>query len=131
ALGRFVRELFGQRPEPWLELEAHQELGEAVTVTSEPIPRELALPAAEAVNHQLASVLDLSVPPSVTESLEPIPLEVPTALVGKLASLGFPIALPPATEAPLPPSADVHPQSLSYAGASSPVPPGSDAYTRS
>ena len=131
ALGRFVRELFGQRPEPWLELEAHQELGEAVTVTSEPIPRELALPAAEAVNHQLASVLDLSVPPSVTESLEPIPLEVPTALVGKLASLGFPIALPPATEAPLPPSADVHPQSLSYAGSSSPVPPGSDAYTRS
>ncbi len=146
ALGRFVRELFGQRPEPWLELEGHQEQGEAVTVTSEPIPRELAIPAADEVNHQLASVLDLSAPPSVTESIEPIPLEIPTALVGKLASLGFPPVAPPptqpqippgagaaaapATEAPLPPSADVHTQSLSYAGSSS-VPPGSDAYTPS
>jgi len=146
ALGRFVRELFGQRPEPWLELEAHQEHGEAVTVTSEPIPRELAIPAADEVNHQLASVLDLSAPPSVTESLEPIPLELPAALVGKLASLGFPFVAPPptppqispeagataapATSTPLPPSADIHTQSLSYAEPSS-VAPGADAYTPS
>src|ERR1044071_223477 len=44
GLGRYVRELFGQRPEPWLELESHQELGEAVTGTSEPIPPALANP---------------------------------------------------------------------------------------
>jgi len=146
ALGRFVRELFGQRPEPWLELEAQQEQGEAVTVTSEPIPRELAIPAAEEVNHQLASVLDLSAPPSVTESIDPVPLDVPTARVDKLASLGFPLVAPPPTHPriasgagaaavpansaqPLPPGADGHTESLSYAAP--PVPPGSDAYTPS
>jgi eukaryotic-like serine/threonine-protein kinase len=148
ALGRFVRELFGQRPEPWLELEAHQEQGEAVTVTSEPIPRELAIAAAEGVDHQLASVLDLSSPPSVTESVEPVPLDVPTARVGKLSSLGFPLVAPPPThpriasaagaaEAPatstqtLPPSAGADLDSLPYVGSASPIPPGPDAYTPS
>ena len=96
ALGRFVRELFGQRPEPWLELESQHESGEAVTVTSEPIPRELAIPVADEVNHQLASVVDLSSPPSITESLESVPYE--TAKVDKRASLGFPLAAPPPTQ---------------------------------
>ena len=98
VLGRFVRELFGQRPEPWLELEGQHEPGEAVTVTSEPIPRELAIPVAEEVNHQLASVLDLSSPPSITESLDSVPLDVPTTKLGKLAALGFPLAAPPPTQ---------------------------------
>ena len=152
ALGRFVRELFGQRPEPWLELEAHQEQGEAVTVTSEPIPRELAIAAAEGVDHQLASVLDLSSPPSVTESVDPVPLpvplDVPTARVGKLSSLGFPLVAPPPThpritsaagaaDAPatstqtLPPSAGADLEALPYVGSASPMPPGPDAYTPS
>jgi serine/threonine protein kinase len=97
TLGRFVRELFGQRPEPWLELEGQPEGGEAVTVTSEPIPRELAIPVADEVNQQLASVLDLSSPPSITESLGSVPAEVSTAQVGKLAALGFPLVAPPLT----------------------------------
>jgi serine/threonine protein kinase len=97
ALGRFVRELFGQRPEPWLELEGQQEHGEAVTVTSEPIPRELAVPVADEVNQQLASVLDLSPPRSITESLESLPVDVPTAQLGKRGLAGLPLAPPPPT----------------------------------
>lgn len=37
GLGRFMRELFGQRPEPWHEL-ATADAPEGVTVTSEPLP---------------------------------------------------------------------------------------------
>jgi serine/threonine protein kinase len=95
ALGRFTRELFGQRPEPWLELEAQQEHGEPVTVTSEPIPRELGIPAAEEIDRQLASVVNLTSARSITESLEPVPPELPPArVVGKL---GLPLAAPPPT----------------------------------
>src|SRR5262245_40854464 len=59
GLGKFVRELFGQRPEPWLELENLQEQAEAITVTSEPIPSELAVAPADRIDQQLASVVDL------------------------------------------------------------------------
>jgi len=125
ALGRFVRELFGQRPEPWLELEGQQEQGEAVTVTSEPIPRELALGASDAVNQQLASVVDLSPPPSITESLElePVPLDAPTARLGKLPSLDLPLTAPPPTQPRITPlaTAAVSPASLPPP----PVPPAS------
>jgi eukaryotic-like serine/threonine-protein kinase len=142
VLGRFVRELFGQRPEPWLELEGQQEHGEPVTVTSEPIPRELAIPVADEVNHQLASVLDLSSPPSVTESLEVVPADVPTAQLGKRALLGFPLAAPPPTHPgiarsvpdpetasplPPPPAGRTMP---SYSSSVSPL-PSSDAHTQS
>jgi serine/threonine protein kinase len=43
ALGRFVKELFGQRPEPWVELRAAEQLPELVTVTSEPVPENYGL----------------------------------------------------------------------------------------
>jgi serine/threonine protein kinase len=108
GLGRFMRELFGQRPEPWLELESLQEQGEAVSVTSEPIPPELAVPPADRIDHQLASVLDLSQHRSITESLDErqvIPVlpaagvraVEPTAPLGKSAKRGFPLAAPPPT----------------------------------
>ena len=38
SLGRYFRELFGQRPEPWIELTSFERHPEAFTVTSEPIP---------------------------------------------------------------------------------------------
>ncbi len=41
SLGRFMRELFGQRPEPWIELQANEQHPEAYTVTSEPVVSEL------------------------------------------------------------------------------------------
>jgi len=103
ALGRFVRELFGQRPEPWLELDAARDQPEPVTVTSEPIPRELGLAVADAVDQRLASVIDLSTPPSVTESIDAlhsassVPLGLGLAKVDKLAALGLPLAAPPPT----------------------------------
>ncbi|HEX8113115.1 MAG TPA: serine/threonine-protein kinase, partial [Kofleriaceae bacterium] len=59
ALGRLVREMFGPRREPWLELKRLHRQGEGVTVTGEPIPYELAIPPADRLDHQLASVIDL------------------------------------------------------------------------
>lgn len=37
SLGRYMRELFGQRPEPWIELQSVEAHPEHFTVTSEPI----------------------------------------------------------------------------------------------
>jgi serine/threonine protein kinase len=107
GLGRFVRELFGQRPEPWLELETQREHGEAVTVTSEPIPRELGIPAADEIDRQLASVVNLSSPPSITESLDSAPLDISTVRVGKPGSLALPLAAPPQTQPRIDPLAVV------------------------
>ena len=58
ALSRFLRELFGQRPEPWIEME-QREAPEGVTVTSEPIPPEL-IAKLDPVDMSLARVRDLS-----------------------------------------------------------------------
>jgi serine/threonine protein kinase len=115
ALGRFVRELFGHRPEPWLELDAQQDHAEPVTVTSEPIPRELALVASVGVDQQLASVIDLSGRPSVTESLDVLPSSSsvplravnaarPTVRLGKVAVRELPLEAHPeiASRAPRP-----------------------------
>ncbi|HSR99737.1 MAG TPA: protein kinase [Kofleriaceae bacterium] len=111
ALGKLMRELFGQRPEPWLEIENQPEV-EAITVTGEPIPPELAAAPAEKVNQQLASVVDLS-PRVVTESLDldsagalaALPFDIPTTL-GKRVPHGFPLAAPPPSGADIPVPAD-------------------------
>ena len=58
GLGRFLRELFGQRPEPWLELETLNETGDPITVTSEPVPGELASAPADPIDRVLAGVAD-------------------------------------------------------------------------
>ena len=55
AVGRFMKELFGQRPEPWVELET-RDAAEGVTVTSEPI---LSV-SIDPIEGQLAHVRDLS-----------------------------------------------------------------------
>jgi serine/threonine protein kinase len=60
GLGRLLREMFGQRPEPWLEIDAVAEAPEGVTVTSEPIPSELAVPVMDSVDLHLSEVPDLS-----------------------------------------------------------------------
>ena len=57
TVARFVRDLFGQRPEPWAEVDDDHR---AVTVTSEPIPIELALVETGAIDQRLAGVVDLS-----------------------------------------------------------------------
>ena len=37
ALGKFMRDLFGDRPEPWLEIQAREEETKAITVTGESV----------------------------------------------------------------------------------------------
>jgi len=37
AMGRFMRELYGERPEPWVDLEQSEQESHAVTITSEAI----------------------------------------------------------------------------------------------
>ena len=119
ALGRLVRELFGQRPEPWLELEAQRDQGEGVSVTSEPIPLELVSSLAEQVDLQLSSVIDLSAGRIVTESLESLGamealgalgVDLPTARHSKLALGLAPTLVPPrplASPAPLAPTVSI------------------------
>jgi len=131
GLARFVRELFGQRPEPWLELESQHGPGEAITVTSEPIPRELGIALEDEVDHQLSSVVDLSSPRSVTASLdelqpEPVPFDVPTAQLGKPSKRGFPLAAPPPTNPgiALRPTGAPPESGASTAEALPPAPPG-------
>ncbi|MGE0546024.1 MAG: protein kinase [Kofleriaceae bacterium] len=57
ALSRFMRELLGARPEPWLELEA---ASEPVTVRPEPIPADLTISPDESADLHLDRVRDLS-----------------------------------------------------------------------
>ncbi len=63
ALGRYMREVFGPKPEPWM-VQAGPGAPEGVTVTSLPIPAELAVPPADSVDHALMHVADFSSPPS-------------------------------------------------------------------
>jgi hypothetical protein len=89
SLGRYMRELFGQRPEPWIELQTQDTHPEAFTVTSEPIPNNLALSPAEEFDRKLSAV------PALTQRLETepdprppqptIPLRVNPDLVTTLA----------------------------------------------
>jgi len=58
TLGRFMKELFGRRPEPWVQMLARDSKSEAVTVTVSPIGG-LAVPA-DATSSQLALVPDLT-----------------------------------------------------------------------
>ena len=79
SLGRYLRELFGQRPEPWVEMESG-EAQDGVTVASEPIPTDLE--ASAAIDLQLATVLDLSSASQTSGPIEqrfvPSPLALPT-----------------------------------------------------
>jgi len=140
ALGRFARELFGQRPEPWLEVEARHEPGAPVTVTSEPIPDELAAAVVAEVDAQLSSVLDLSAPRVATESLQSLEalggrgVDQPTARHTRLA-LGLPIgsATPRSPVPPARASTAVEPGPVGGAGvarvveAAAPRPPAPPA----
>gem|GEM_PF-763700 len=82
GLSRFLRELFGQRPEPWVEMEQQREAPEGVTVTSEPIPPEL-IAKLDPVDMSLARVRDLSAMQMSTsqsqQSKSPLPPPVAAA----------------------------------------------------
>ncbi len=71
AVGRLLRDMFGQRPEPWLELDSTtlelQQPEPGLTVTAEPIPRELVTGPNASVDLMLAKVRDLSARQPATE----------------------------------------------------------------
>jgi serine/threonine protein kinase len=60
GLARYLRDLFGQRPEPWIEMQSRDAHPEVFTVTSEPIPAELTSRPGDALESQLDAVPDLS-----------------------------------------------------------------------
>ncbi|MEO8551391.1 MAG: protein kinase, partial [Kofleriaceae bacterium] len=60
ALARYIRDLFGQRPEPWVEMQSRETHPEVFTVTSEPVPADLRARPADALENQLGAVPDLS-----------------------------------------------------------------------
>jgi len=60
GLARYLRDLFGQRPEPWIEMQSRDAHPEVFTVTSEPIPADLMSRPGDALEHQLGAVPDLS-----------------------------------------------------------------------
>jgi serine/threonine protein kinase len=89
SVGRLVRDMFGQRPEPWLEMDATVEMPqsegsgvqrpEGVTVTSEPIPKELGLAQAQSMDALLSNVRDLNRAPS--DSMAPKLGGAPSAMM--------------------------------------------------
>ena len=60
GLARYLRDLFGQRPEPWIEMQSRDAHPEVFTVTSEPIPADLTSRPGDALENQLGAVPDLS-----------------------------------------------------------------------
>jgi hypothetical protein len=81
ALGRVIRELFGQRPEPWIELRSSEEHQHIVTVTSEPLSSDSSLAAAPELR------------PTTPHRPVDVLAGVPTAPLPAAASL--PVAAPP------------------------------------
>ena len=75
SLGRYMRELFGQRPEPWIELSSFETHPEAFTVTSEPIAAELSVSA-------VSDELDLKLESLPRMSAEHTSAATPQALEG-------------------------------------------------
>jgi serine/threonine protein kinase len=128
SLGRLVREMFGQRPEPWLEMDP-QEAPEGVTVTSEPIPSELGAALPDAMDLQLAGVPDLSSQRVLTQD-EAVPLPVPASWSSRQQRLTAPLRAPrpPGSESsgpvelapplpPPPPAQPIDPMAATQPGA--------------
>jgi serine/threonine protein kinase len=111
ALGRFLRELFGERPEPWMELEVSDDAPSLVTVTSQSVigadalagaaplpsrmPSAIPTPHAEEVENELRRTAQLRKrEPDGSDSGSSLP-HVPTIAPG---------VPPPAPPAPAPPA---------------------------
>ena len=103
SLGRFLKEMFGQRPEPWLELDAtHEVPAEGVTVTSEPIPSELGIPVADIDDRLLAAVPNLAQPRGTSDAIpRPAPSQLVVTARARPASLPLP-APPPSVPTAIP-----------------------------
>ncbi|MFT3693679.1 MAG: protein kinase [Kofleriaceae bacterium] len=90
ALARYLRDVFGQRPEPWIEMQSREDHPEVFTVTSEPIPVDLAVRPADKLESQLGAVPDLS-PDDGSESDAS---EQPAPQLASLTPMNDPFARP-------------------------------------
>ncbi len=138
AMGRYLRELFGEKPVPWIELQEREDDARQVTVTSESLADPLdavgvlgdaaARPPTLDPDAQLVAQLDRA--PALwsasadesepDESLPPSPIEAdaePTELTVELPRATTPLHAPPPLVAPAPP-----PPSL---GLATPIPTSS------
>ncbi len=133
SLGRFIRELFGQRPEPWVEMQSREVHPEVYTVTSEPIPADVLPPAIDTIDRGLRAVPDLSRTPEHSgasdleppgaramplraPTLTPLPLTLPMIPVAPVVAPAVPTApMPMASSGPTPSGvAGVYPLPQSY-----------------
>jgi serine/threonine protein kinase len=99
SLGRYMRDLFGQRPEPWIELQASERNTDAQTVTGESLSSAAAY---EELDRQLSQVPELNRTPT---SVQPPPVAMPTIPLRVQADV-MPLPLPRAPTMPpvLPPT---------------------------
>jgi hypothetical protein len=98
-----MKELFGQRPEPWIELTVERQPA-AVTVTSEPIPAMITVAPNKSMEAQLAGVRDLSrvgVLPASTMTPTLLPIARPVMRLEASAELATVPAPPPAPRSQL------------------------------
>ena len=127
GLGRFVRELFGQRPEPWIELRSNEEHAGSVTVTSEPVPADYGLdsvPVVPVIEPAHIPELRATVPfrkPDVLDAVPtaPMPLVDPSLPVQMGQTLMGAAPPPPPPVAVSPFSANPASGSNPFAGTSS------------
>jgi serine/threonine protein kinase len=97
--GRMMRELFGQRPEPWIELRSNQEHAQVITVTGEPLPESFEqMPVATA-----RPTLDMP-RAAMTVPVIPVTPMAPFAASGSNPFSQSGVLVSPPTSVPQPPS---------------------------
>jgi len=109
ALRRYVRDMFGQRPEPWVELRLREASAEVVTVTGAPAVHSDT--NIEPVDDQLERVLDLSTSSVVPVHVEPAAEEASSPAPQPMRRVGMAtgptvsaVAVVPQRPEPRPPS---------------------------
>lgn len=133
ALGRVVRELFGQRPEPWIELRSSEEHAHVVTVTSEPVPADLGLDSVRSMEPARAAEMRPTVPmrPDVLDSVPTAPMpaqdvSLPVAVNHTLMAAAPPMPpMAPAGPSPFSPNPPSNSNPFSQTGAQAQSPFGS------
>jgi hypothetical protein len=80
ALGRFLRELFGDRPEPWMELDARDDAPDIVTVTGQSVIRPDALVTDTSPSQRLPTPISEHIDDVEAELRSVVQLRKPTTL---------------------------------------------------
>ncbi|HEX7844084.1 MAG TPA: protein kinase, partial [Kofleriaceae bacterium] len=142
AVSRLIRDLFGTRAEPWLELDTDTLPFQRAMLASMPLPKEIGRDQRDPVEAELAAVPDLSISSMFEEELgsgsaasevdtiepDPEPAAPPRSLPSAAPSRpSTPVAVPP-QQPPLSPARTIHPSSQGVVpGTVQPSPPASSA----